>query len=174
MREQKDIHLQFYDPGQYIQSRNIRDNILFGQPTGQRGGSVEHIDQHLLQLLIEEGILEDILDLGLDFQVGSMGEYLSGGQRQKIALARVFLRLPPIYVLDEATSALDNASQSRVQNFLSTLRGNHTVLAVVHRLDTISSYDRVLVMKAGKIVENGPYADLMAAEGALYELVGKS
>jgi len=174
VREQKDIHLQFYDPGQYIQSRNIRDNILFGQPTGQRDGSVEHIDQHLLQLLIEEGILEDILDLGLDFQVGSMGEYLSGGQRQKIALARVFLRQPPIYVLDEATSALDNASQSRVQNFLSTLRGNHTVLAVVHRLDTISSYDRVLVMKAGKIVENGPYADLMAAEGALYELVGKS
>jgi len=173
IKEQSETVLQFYDQRQYIESRNIRDNILFGQLKTHQGSTVEHIDQHLLQLLIEEGVLETILDLGLDFLVGSMGEYLSGGQRQKIALARVFLRQPAIYVLDEATAALDNASQSRVQNFLWTLRGKHTVLSVVHRLDSISTYDRVLVMKAGKIVENGPYDQLMAAKGALYELVGK-
>lgn len=173
MEGQPGTTLQFYDPLQYIQSHNIRDNILFGQPKEYRGSSVEHIDQHLLQLLIEEGVLEDILDRGLDFQVGSMGEYLSGGQRQKIALARVFLRQPVIYILDEATASLDNASQSRIQNFLWNLRGKHTVLCVVHRLDTISNYDRVIVMKAGKIIENGPYGQLMDAKGALYELVGK-
>lgn len=166
--------LQFYNPHQYIESRSIRDNILFGQTKAQRGSVVEEIDQHLLQLLIEEGVLETIIDQGLLFQVGSMGEYLSGGQRQKIALARVFLRQPAIYILDEATAALDNTSQSRVQNFLLSLRGRHTVLSVVHRLDTISNYDRVLVMKAGRIVENGSYGQLMAAEGALYELVGRS
>ncbi len=173
IKKQDEPILQFYDPQQYIQSRNIRDNILFGQPKAHRGSTVEHIDQHLLQLLIEEGVLEDVLERGLLFPVGSMGEYLSGGQRQKIALARVFLRQPAIYILDEATSALDNASQARVQNFLWTLRGKHTVLSVVHRLDIISRYDRIVVMKAGKIIENGPYNRLMAAKGALYELVGK-
>ncbi len=95
VQERGEIEMQFYDPQQYIQSRNIRDNILFGQPKAHRGGAVEAINQHLLQLLIEEGALEDIVDRGLDFQVGSMGEYLSGGQRQKIALARVFLKNPP-------------------------------------------------------------------------------
>jgi ABC-type multidrug transport system fused ATPase/permease subunit len=164
---------QFYDPLQYIESRNIRENILFGQPKCPRG-DVEHIDQHLVQLLIEEGLFEDILDCGLDFQVGSMGEHLSGGQRQKIALARVFLRQPATYVLDEATAALDNASQARVQNFLQSLRGRHTILAVVHRLDTIADYDRIIVMKAGKVVECGTYQELMASQGALYDLVGRT
>lgn len=172
MQERGELRLQFYDAQQYIQSRSIRDNILFGQPKADRGGAVEDINQHLLQLLIEEQVLEDIVDRGLDFQVGSMGEYLSGGQRQKIALARVFLKKPAIYVLDEATAALDNASQARVQSFLWTLRGRHTILSVVHRLDTIVNYDRIVVMKAGKIVEQGPYGELMAAKGALYELVG--
>ena len=133
---------------------------------------LERINQHLVQLLIEEGVLESIVELGLEFQVGSMGEYLSGGQRQKIALARVFLKQPAVYVLDEATSALDNASQARVQNFLRTVRGRHTVLSVVHRLDTVSHYDRIVVMKAGKIVESGPYDELMAAKGVLHGLVG--
>jgi ABC-type multidrug transport system fused ATPase/permease subunit len=166
--------LQFYDPNQYIQSRSIRDNILFGQPKMRRAGTMERINQNLIQLLIEEGALERIVEQGLDFQVGSMGEYLSGGQRQKLALARVFLKQPAIYILDEATSALDNASQSRTQNFLQTLRGKHTILSVVHRLDTIAHYDRILVMKAGKVVENGSYEDLMAAKGVLYGLIGSA
>ncbi len=174
LRELNETIPQFYDHGQYIESRSIRDNILFGQPKEHRGGAIERINQHLLQLLIEEGIFEDIVEQGLDFQVGSMGEYLSGGQRQKIALARVFLKQPAIYVLDEATSALDNASQARVQNFLWTMRGRHTVISVVHRLDNISHYDQIVVMKAGKIVEHGPYGELMVAKGALYELVGSA
>jgi len=168
------IMLHFYDPEQYILSRSIRDNILFGQAKEQRSGAVEEIDRHLVQLLIEERILEPVLDRGLDFQVGSMGENLSGGQRQKIALARVLLRKPAIYLLDEATAALDNASQARVQKHLQSLRGHHTVLAVVHRLDTLSAYDRIAVLKGGKIIELGTYDNLMASRGALYELVGRS
>lgn len=163
--------LQRYDPAQYTALHTIRDNILFGQPKEQRAGVVEQINQNLVQLFIEEEALEQIVDQGLRFQVGSMGENLSGGQRQKIALARVFLRQPAIYILDEAASALDNASQARMQNMLETMRGKHTVLAVVHRLDTIMQYDRIMVMKNGKIVESGAYHELMAAEGVLYGLV---
>ncbi len=166
--------LLFYEPDRYIESRSIRDNILFGQPKPGRPGVTERIGECLVQLLIEEGVLETILEMGLDFQVGSMGEYLSGGQRQKIALARVFLKEPAVYILDEATSALDNASQARVQNFLRTVRGRHTVISVVHRLDTVSHYDRIVVMKAGKIVESGPFAELMAAKGVLHDLVGSA
>lgn len=166
--------LQSYEPNQYILSRSIRDNILFGQPKAGRGGALERINQHLVQILIEEGVLESVMEQGLDFQVGSMGEHLSGGQRQKVALARVFLKRPAIYVLDEATAALDNASQARVQNFLQSVRGRHTVLSVVHRLDTISHYDRIVVMKGGRIVESGAHAELMAAKGVLYELVGSA
>jgi energy-coupling factor transporter ATP-binding protein EcfA2 len=166
------LKLWFFEPERYIESHDIRENILFGQPKSGRSGTLERINQHLIQLLIEEGVLETIVELGLEFQVGSMGEYLSGGQRQKIALARVFLKNPAVYILDEATAALDNASQARVQNFLRTVRGKHTVLSVVHRLDTVSHYDRIMVMKAGKIVENGSYDELMAAKGVLYDLAG--
>ena len=166
--------LRFYEPDLYVESRSIRDNILFGQPKPGRPGAMDRISEHLVQLLIEEGVLESIVELGLEFQVGSMGEYLSGGQRQKIALARVFLKAPAVYILDEATSALDNASQARVQNFLKAVRGRHTVISVVHRLDTVSHYDRIVVMKAGKIVESGPYGELMAAKGVLHDLVAKA
>ena len=166
--------LSFYEAERYIESRSIRDNILFGQPRSGRPGVSDRIAEHLVQLLIEEGLLESIVELGLEFEVGSMGEYLSGGQRQKIALARVFLKEPAVYVLDEATAALDNASQARVQNFLRTVRGRHTVISVVHRLDTVSHYDRIVVMKAGKIVESGPFDELMAARGVLHGLVGKA
>lgn len=166
--------LQFYDPEHYIQSRSIRDNILFGQPKTNRSGALDRINQYLIQLLIEEDALESLVAQGFEFQVGSMGEYLSGGQRQKIALARVFLKQPAVYLLDEATAALDNASQNRVQNLLKSLHGKHTVLSVVHRLDTIAQYDRVIVMKAGKIIENGTYEELMNAKGVLYELYGSA
>jgi ABC-type multidrug transport system fused ATPase/permease subunit len=104
--------------------------------------------------------------------VGSKGDKLSGGQRQKLAIARVFLKSPRLLVMDEATSALDNNSQARIQNFLNRrLKGKSTVIAVVHRLDIIKDYDKVAVMKAGKLIEMGRYEDLMAQKGALHGLI---
>ena len=108
----------------------------------------------------------------MQFQVGSKGDKLSGGQRQKLAIARVFLKSPQLLIMDEATSALDNNSQARIQNFLETrLKGKATVVAVVHRLDIIAKYDKVAVMKAGKLIEIGPYDDLMTQKGVLYGLI---
>jgi ABC-type multidrug transport system fused ATPase/permease subunit len=104
--------------------------------------------------------------------VGSKGDKLSGGQRQKLALARILLKEPKIIVLDEATSALDNNSQTRIQNLLEgKLKGKITVIAVLHRLDVIKKYDKIAVMKTGKIIELGGYDELMAKKGVLYELV---
>jgi ABC-type oligopeptide transport system ATPase subunit len=162
----------FYRMSEYIHSQTILDNILFGKPTTDQVKAQERINQSIIQLLIEEDLLERIVEIGMDFNVGTKGDRLSGGQRQKLAIARVFLKAPNILIMDEATSALDNASQKRIQNLLETKwKGKSTLISVVHRLDTIKNYDKVAVMKAGKIVEMGSYEELMARKGMLYELV---
>jgi len=117
-------------------------------------------------------LLETIVEIGMEFQVGSKGDRLSGGQRQKLAIARVFLKAPEVLIMDEATSALDNNSQSRIQGLLdSRWKGKSTLIAVVHRLDIIKGYDKIAVMKAGRIGEIGTYEELMNRKGMLYELI---
>lgn len=101
-----------------------------------------------------------------------MGDRLSGGQRQKLAIARVLLKQPRIVIMDEATSALDNKSQARILRLMQTRwRGKRTVISVVHRLDNLQAYDKVAVMKDGKLVEMGNYEELVENRGVLYELV---
>lgn len=164
--------VSFYDMSEYIYSQTILNNIFFGKTKSESPQAQEKIDQSIIQLLIAEDLLETVIKIGMDFQVGSKGDKLSGGQRQKLAIARAFLKAPMIMILDEATSALDNKSQARIQNLLETRwKGKSTVIAVVHRLDIIKKYDRVAVMKAGKIGELGSYDELMAKKGMLYELV---
>ncbi len=164
--------LASYRMSEYIHSQTILDNILFGKPTSDHPNAQERINQSIIHLLIEEDLLERIVEIGMDFRVGTKGDRLSGGQRQKLAIARVFLKNPPILIMDEATSALDNASQKRIQTLLETKwKGRSTLISVVHRLDTIKGYDKVAVMKAGKILEMGSYQELLAEKGVLYELV---
>ena len=108
----------------------------------------------------------------MQFDVGSKGGRLSGGQCQKLAIARIFLKNPKILIMDEATSALDNNSQARIQNLLERLwKGKSTVISVIHRLDIIKNYDRIAVMKGGKVGEFGTYNELIEKKGMLYELV---
>lgn len=162
----------FYDEREYIFSQTIQNNILFGKTKSTSAKGLDTIIQRIIQLLIEEDLLETIIGIGMQFQVGSKGDKLSGGQRQKLAIARVFLKTPHLLIMDEATSALDNDSQARIQNFLNRrLKGKTTVIAVVHRLDIIKNFDKVAVMKAGKIIEMGPYENLMAQKGVLYGLI---
>jgi ABC-type multidrug transport system fused ATPase/permease subunit len=166
--------ITFYQMAEYIYSQTILNNIFFGKTKTANPQAQERINQSIIQLLIEEDLLEGIIEIGMYFQVGSKGDKLSGGQRQKLAIARAFLKTPKILIMDEATSALDNKSQARIQNLLETRwKKKSTVISVVHRLDTIKNYDKVAVMKAGKILEMGPYDELIARKGMLYELVGK-
>lgn len=162
----------FYDPSRYIPGETLLNNILFGRVTTDNPRAQERINQRINQLLIEADLLETVLQIGMQFQVGSKGDRLSGGQRQKLAIARVFLKAPRLLIMDEATSALDNNSQARIQKLIETRwKGDSTVIAVIHRLDIIQNYDRVAVMKAGKIGEIGPYDELMEKKGLLHELV---
>lgn len=162
----------FYRTTEYLYAQSILSNVLFGNPKTDQPSALEQIKHKVVNILKEESLLDDVMHMGLEFQVGSKGDRLSGGQRQKLALARALLKKPPILILDEATASLDNSSQAQIQHlFGSELKGKCTLIAVVHRLEMVRDYDMIAVMKAGSIVEIGKYEDLMARKGLFYGLV---
>lgn len=146
--------------------RSIRDNIGYGRINAAEG---EVLDAASTASATE--FIKDLVDsggrLGFDAMVGERGVKLSGGQRQRIAIARVILKNAPILVLDEATSALDSEVEAAIQQQLTQLMHGKTVLAVAHRLSTIASLDRLIVLDKGQIVEQGTHQELLEA-GGLY------
>jgi ABC-type multidrug transport system ATPase subunit len=164
--------ISFCQVSTYMHAQSILTNIFFGKLKAESAAVRERVNTCIHQLLIRKDFLEDIVEMGMQYSVGTKGDNLSGGQRQKLAIARIFLKKPPVMIMDEATSGLDNDSQARIQDLLETRwKGKSTLIAVVHRLDIIKNYDSVAVMRAGKIIEKGPYNNLMKKKGVLYELV---
>ena len=102
---------------------------------------------------------------GYDTEVGEKGFKLSGGEKQRISIARAILRNPPILILDEATSALDTVTEKLIQDALNRVMENRTVFAIAHRLSTIRNADLILVMDKGEIVERGTHEELLAMNG---------
>jgi ATP-binding cassette subfamily B protein len=139
--------------------RSIRENIAYGRPEAR--------DDQIAAAAREANATEFIEGLPYGFQtvVGERGAKLSGGQRQRIAIARAILVDAPILVLDEATSALDSESEALVQGALENLMSNRTTLVVAHRLSTVASLDRIVVLADGHIVEDGTHQQLIAAGG---------
>lgn len=161
-----------YSETNYIHGQSILNNIFFGRIKPGLPQAQEIINQSIMHLLVEEDYLEKIAAFGMHFQVGTMGDRLSGGQRQKLAIARVLIKQPQIILMDEATSALDNKSQARIQRLMTTRwKRKKTVVAAVHRLDILNTFDKIAVMKAGKLVEFGTYQELIDHKGILHELI---
>jgi ATP-binding cassette subfamily B protein len=109
----------------------------------------------------------EALPNGLETIVGERGLKLSGGQRQRIAIARAFLKDAPLLLLDEATSALDGDSEEAIREALGRLMRGRTVIAIAHRLSTLRQFDRVIVLQAGRVVQDGP-PDHLARRNGLY------
>lgn len=149
--------------------RSIRDNIAYGRP--------DATDAEIIQAAKRANafeFIEGLSDLqgrtGLDAHVGERGVKLSGGQRQRIAIARVFLKDAPILVLDEATSALDSEVEAAIQENLFALMQGKTVIAIAHRLSTLTEMDRLIVLDKGRIVETGTHEQLASAGGIYGDL----
>jgi ATP-binding cassette subfamily B protein len=149
-----------------IFSASIRENIRFGRPDATDAEVARAAELALAAEFIER------LPQQYDTPAGERGVALSGGQRQRIAIARAILRDAPLLLLDEATSSLDAESERLVQAALARLMAERTTLVIAHRLATVLSCDRILVMDAGRIVEEGNHAQLAAA-GGLYARLAK-
>jgi ATP-binding cassette subfamily B protein len=145
--------------------RTVSENIAYGA-TGET--TQADIERAARRARAHEFILN--IDMQYDALVGERGIKLSMGQRQRIAIARAFLSNKPILVLDEATSALDSESEVLVQQSLEDLWRNKTVIAIAHRLSTLRHMDRIIVMDAGRIIEQGTHAGLLAQKGRYYRL----
>ncbi|WP_189057239.1 ABC transporter ATP-binding protein [Deinococcus daejeonensis] len=148
-------------------SGSIRENILYGRPDARP----DEVEAAARAANAHEFI--SAFPHGYDTVVGERGVKLSGGQRQRVAIARAILKDPRILILDEATSALDNESEALVQAALERLMQGRTTFVIAHRLSTIRNADRILVMDAGRVTEDGTHAQLLAAGGLyrdLYEL----
>jgi ATP-binding cassette, subfamily B, bacterial len=146
-------------------NRSIMENIRYGRPEATDRDVIASADVANCRDFIEA------LPSGFSTMVGDRGVQLSGGQRQRIAIARAFLRDAPLLLLDEATSALDGDSEEAIQEALAKLMRGRTVIAVAHRLSTVHHFDRIVVLRAGQVVQDGPPDQLMQHEGIYRSLV---
>jgi ABC-type multidrug transport system fused ATPase/permease subunit len=148
----------------FLFSLSIADNIEFGRP-GSTRASVE-----AAAVSVGADPFIRALPEGYDTDVGKRGGRLSAGQRQLISFARAFLADPTVLILDEATASLDIPSERLIQRALHTLLGGRTAVIIAHRLTTVEIADRVIVIDAGQIVEDGTPAELLSRESRYHDL----
>ena len=147
-----------------------QDVVLFNDTIARNlaYGRLAHHSEDEIRAAADAAHVMDFVDEmpdGLETVVGDRGVLLSGGQRQRIAIGRAILKNSPILILDEATSSLDTRSERRIQDALNELMKNRTTLVIAHRLSTVESADEIIVLDAGRIVESGTHAELLARDG---------
>jgi ATP-binding cassette, subfamily B, bacterial len=151
----------------YLFHASIRENLAFAKP----GATDEEIEAAARAAQIHDLIVS--LPDGYDTPVGERGYRFSGGEKQRIAIARTVLRNPPVLLLDEATSALDTVTERAVQEALDTLAEGRTTIAIAHRLSTVRHADQIVVLDRGRVAESGTHTELVALGGLYAELVAR-
>ncbi len=152
----------------FLFTGTVAENIAYAKPSATM--------DEIVAAATKAQIHEDIMDMpdGYNTTVGERGMKLSGGQKQRLQIARAILRESPIIILDEATASVDSATESKIQQTLNALSGEHTVIIIAHRLSTIAAADEILVMDDGAIAERGSHEELIALGGLYKSLYDKS
>ena len=148
----------------YLFNGTIRENLLYAKPDASQEEMVEALKKANIYDFVQKQ------EEGLDTQVGNRGLKLSGGEKQRISIARILLKDPTIFIFDEATSALDSISEQKIQEAIDPIIRSRTSILIAHRLSTILAADEILVVKDGRIVERGQHRDLVSAGGVYQEL----
>ena len=148
----------------YLFNGTIRDNLLYARPDATEEDMIEACKKANIYDFVEKQ------ELGLDTMVGNRGLKLSGGEKQRIAIARVLLKDPALFIFDEATSALDSISESRIQEAIEPIIETRTSILIAHRLSTILNADEILVVDDGRLVERGQHEELVNAGGVYQKL----
>lgn len=163
--------VEFYRPDSYNAAASLQDNILFGRLAYGRARAEEIVGRMMTEVLESLDLRQTVLAVGLDYQVGVAGRRLTGIQRQKLAVARALLKQPDLLIVNEAVAAMDSASQQRIQERVLEARRGRGVIWTLHRPAAAAHFERVLVMRSGRIVEQGTFKELNGPGSALGELV---
>ena len=148
----------------YLFNGTIRDNLLYARPDATEEEMIEALKKANIWDFVEKQ------EKGIDSEVGNRGLKLSGGEKQRISIARIILKDPTIFIFDEATSALDSISEKKIQDAIDPIIKSKTSILIAHRLSTILAADEILVVKDGTIVERGSHKELLNKEGVYREL----
>ena len=148
----------------YLFNGSIRDNLLYARPDATEADMEEALKKANIWEFVQNQ------PEGLDSMVGNRGLKLSGGEKQRLSIARVLLKNPTIFIFDEATSALDSISEQKIQDAIDPIIRSRTSILIAHRLSTILAADEILVVRDGQIVERGQHKDLVCAGGVYQEL----
>ena len=148
----------------YLFNGTVRDNLLYAKPDATEDEMIDALKKANIWDFIEKQ------EKGLDTEVGNRGLKLSGGEKQRISIARIILKDPTIFIFDEATSALDSISEKKIQDAIDPIIKSKTSILIAHRLSTILAADEILVVKDGTIAERGSHKELLGKEGIYREL----
>jgi putative ABC transport system ATP-binding protein len=158
--EEASGQIEFFDAGRYNAAASLQDNILFGKIAYGEADAPERVPAVLRDVLDALSLRTTVIDVGLDYQVGSGGSRLSLAQRQRAAIARALLKRPDLLILNEATAALDGQAQAKVTQGLQQEMAGRGLIWVLHRASLARNFERVLVMSGGKLQEQGRVAEL--------------
>jgi ABC-type multidrug transport system fused ATPase/permease subunit len=162
--------IEFFEPRRYNAAASVQDNILFGKIAYGEADAPIRVPAVLAEVIDALSLRQTVIDVGLDYNVGSGGARLSPAQRQKVAIARAVLKRPDLLILNEATSALDGQSQSRVISGLKEEFAGRGIIWVLHRASLARNFDRIIALSNGKLQEQGRFAEL-EANGSLMSLL---
>ena len=163
--------IEFFDAEHYNAAASVQDNILFGKIAYGEADAPVRIPSVLAEVVDELSLRQTIIEVGLDYNVGTGGSRLSFAERQKAGIAREVLKRPDLLILNEATSALDGQSQSRVTKGLKDEFAGRGIIWVLHRADLTKNFDRVLVLSNGKLEEQGIPSELDNNESLMSMLI---